>query len=119
MHAPFGAVFPIGTTTAACTATDTSGNAAQGSFPVHVRGDEQLTRLLADAIAAGARPQITNRIPIVQGHLAAGRTTNGCRELDALISALAGGARQQARRGPRRRAHGGREADRGRVRLRA
>ena len=57
---------------------------------MHVRGgDEQLTRLLADAIAAGARPQITNRIPIVQGHLAAGRTTNGCHELDALISALA------------------------------
>ncbi len=43
-----GGVFPIGTTTVSCTATDAAGNEASGSFDVVVRGaDAQLADLIA------------------------------------------------------------------------
>ena len=45
---PSGSTFPIGTTTVTCTATDTSGNSASGSFDVRVLGAaEQLDDLIA------------------------------------------------------------------------
>lgn len=58
-----GAMFPIGDTTVACIATDTSGNASTASFGVHVRGAaEQLTALRARVATLGLRPLVARSL---------------------------------------------------------
>jgi len=50
-----GSTFPVGTTTVGCSASDTRGNAANGSFTVTVNAPNQPGRMTADAIIdAGA-----------------------------------------------------------------
>jgi hypothetical protein len=54
------AVFAIGSTTVACTATDHVGNAGSGSFRVTVLGaKEQLSRLMQKVVSASALPAAT------------------------------------------------------------
>jgi hypothetical protein len=47
-----GALFPIGTTTVTCSATDAHGNTANGSFAVIVRSAAEMTSTLAAQTAA-------------------------------------------------------------------
>jgi hypothetical protein len=55
-----GSLFPIGTTTVACTATDHVGNASTGSFSITVLGAaEQLDRLIQKVINASGLPPAT------------------------------------------------------------
>jgi hypothetical protein len=74
---PPGSVFPVGTTTVACTATDAAGNISRATFAVHVRGaNEQIGRL-------GVR--------LAAAHLPHGLTTALLAKLDAAARALASG----------------------------
>ena len=61
-----GAMFTIGTTTVACTATDAAGNRANASFAVTVRGVPQQTAALIAAVAAlkgiNVSPAVVNNI---------------------------------------------------------
>ena len=49
---PSGSVFPIGTTTVNCTATDDRGNSAAGSFTVRVKGPGEQIAALMDKTTA-------------------------------------------------------------------
>ncbi len=85
-----GSVFPIGTTTVNCTATDDAGNFASGSFTVTVRGAAaQITALIAKTEALVDRPAIETALRVTlqaaSQALAAKRKPAACAALAVYI----------------------------------
>lgn len=91
---PSGSVFPIGTTTVACVATDSSGNSARASFDLHVRGAaEQLAALADDARGIGPGTSLVDKLGAAQAALEAGNSELACEILAAVgkqVAAQAG-----------------------------
>jgi Tol biopolymer transport system component len=92
---PSGSRFPIGDTTVACTATDASGNSAQGSFSVHVQGvGEQLDELqsIVDTfdMDEDVRADLREKLSTTRAALAAGRTRTACKLLRSFVSEVRG-----------------------------
>jgi uncharacterized delta-60 repeat protein len=82
-----GSVFPIGTTTVTCTASDTNGNTSTASFIVHVEGaSEQLTDLLAAVTGVGPGTSLTDKVRQVQSYVAANDLSDACSTLIAFIN---------------------------------
>jgi hypothetical protein len=74
-----GEPYSIGDTTVTCTATDGSGNAATGSFTVHVEGaDEQLADLAAAVDGVGPGKSLSATVAIAQRLFAHGLTRSAC-----------------------------------------
>ncbi len=77
-----GSTFAIGLTTVRCVATDASGNTADGSLTVRVRGaDEQLARLRAgvgDVDPWQLRRSLLNRLDVVEADLRRGHGRAAC-----------------------------------------
>ncbi|CAA9575274.1 MAG: hypothetical protein AVDCRST_MAG49-4093 [uncultured Thermomicrobiales bacterium] len=98
-----GAVFPIGTTTVECTATDAADNAASGSFDVVVRGaDAQLDDLVADVQVLNARNGIVNSLDAklsaareAMDDASAGDLESACGKLGAFINEVGAQADNQ------------------------
>ncbi len=57
---PSGATFPIGDTTVSCSASDTHGNTATGTFAVHVRPAAEMATMLNSLAAADGMQQSGN-----------------------------------------------------------
>ncbi|MFN0148770.1 MAG: HYR domain-containing protein, partial [Dehalococcoidia bacterium] len=86
-----GSVFPAGSTTVNCTATDGADNSTSGSFVVRVRGaGEQITALTAKTLAFVDRPALEAALKATlttaANALAAGRTPAACAALTAYRS---------------------------------
>ena len=80
-------MFPIGTTTVTCTATDDAGNSASGSFTVHVKGAaEQVADLRALTVGVGPGGSLYNKLTSVLASLAAGNTSDACDTLQGFIN---------------------------------
>jgi len=89
-----GYVFPIGTTTVTCEATDAGGRSATASFDVHVNGvPEQLTALDGRVVTAQLTTRLTDKLrgslADTQKQFAAGRTTAACSELNGFLDTVA------------------------------
>jgi hypothetical protein len=92
---PSGSLFPIGDTTVACTATDASGNSAEGSFSVHVQGvGEQLDELqsIVDTfdMDEDVRADLQEKLATSRTALAAGRTRPACKVLRSFVNEVRG-----------------------------
>ena len=91
---PSGAIFPIGTTSVTCTATDASGNTASESFDVHVTGAaEQLASLALDVSGLGPGTSLIDKLRAAQVSLGAGDLRQACAILTAFgkqVAAQAG-----------------------------
>jgi hypothetical protein len=90
-HPESGSIFPIGTTTVQCTATDASGNKANKSFNVVVKGAvEQINDLRSYVaslnIQAGLKRSLQTKLDDALAHLKAGRETQACTKLHEFIS---------------------------------
>lgn len=86
---PSGSVFAIGTTSVNCTATDSSGNAAQAIFTVHVRGaDEQLARLAAAVVGVGPGTSLADKVNAAQAAVRGDDAPSACSMLRAFINQL-------------------------------
>jgi Tol biopolymer transport system component len=90
-----GSVFPIGDTTVTCTATDTSGNSATGSFSVHVQGvDEQLDELrwMVDTfdMDQDVRANLQEKLATTRAALDGGSTRVACNVLRAFVNEVHG-----------------------------
>lgn len=88
-----GDVFPVGTTTIACEATDAAGNTGTASFDVTVRGvSEQfdsLRQLVIDSTLSGSRlTDAMKRIDAAEGYADAGLNSFSCVQLRDLESRL-------------------------------
>ncbi len=84
---PSGSTFAIGDTTVYCTASDSTGNIASGSFVVHVVGaGGQLADLLAAATNAGPGSALADKVTLAQSYLAAGNIPAACGALDSFIA---------------------------------
>jgi hypothetical protein len=86
-----GSNFPIGTTTVTCTATDSSGNSAEASFNVVVKGAaEQISTLKEDVAVLGLQRGISQSLQVklndALAHLNADRTVPACNKLGEFIS---------------------------------
>ena len=84
-----GALFPIGSTLVACTASDDSGNSATASFAVRVLGaNEQLEALLTvvDGYDARVGTSLHDKLVSVQRMLAAAKTRQACDGLDSFVN---------------------------------
>jgi dipeptidyl aminopeptidase/acylaminoacyl peptidase len=86
-----GSTFPIGTTTVKCTATDSSGNSANASFNVVVKGAAEQISTLKETVAnlgleSGLNRSLQAKLNDTLAHLKAGRTTLACNKLDEFIS---------------------------------
>ncbi len=80
-----GSLFPIGTRTVSCTATDASGNASTGTFTVRVKGaDEQLDDLLAAVTGVGSGKKLANEVKAIQKVLDDGKRRNDRRACSGL-----------------------------------
>jgi HYR domain len=81
---PKFALFPIGTTTVRCTATDASGNEASGSFPLTVKGARgQLHALGTYIVANGLPASLKARVDAALAAVRRGRRRSACRRLRA------------------------------------
>jgi hypothetical protein len=81
-----GSLFPIGTTTVACTATDAQGNEREASFPVTVKSAvTQISDLIAVVAGLDLTPPVKNglikKLEEADGLLAKGNLTGACRKL--------------------------------------
>ena len=84
---PSGSVFPIGTTTVACTATDASDNVARGAFQVRVKGAPEQLGDLATAVATLKQgDSYATKVARAQSDLAAGDVRDACATLAALAN---------------------------------
>jgi uncharacterized Zn ribbon protein len=84
---PSGSVFPIGTTTVACTATDASNNVARGAFGVHVKGTAEQLGDLATAVATlNPGSSYSTKVTRAQGDVATGDVRDACATLSALAN---------------------------------
>lgn len=89
-----GSRFAIGTTAVNCTAMDVTGNAATGTFPVHVKGAaEQLADLIAAVAAINAKRGIIQSLDAKLENARkaleaarAGASTSACNVLEAFVS---------------------------------
>ena len=90
---PAGAVFPVGTTTVECTATDDAGNTARKTFAVRVRGaGEQLVRLVDKTLAfvdrPALRPELAAPLRAAADGLLARRPATACTALAVYAAAV-------------------------------
>lgn len=76
-----GGTFPIGTTTVACTATDTHGNTGSDSFTVHVKGAAEQLADLAVAVQGVGPRRVAAKVADAQTLLARGKIHMTCRTL--------------------------------------
>jgi Tol biopolymer transport system component len=88
-----GSVFPIGTTTVACTATDAAGNAATRTFTVRIRGAaEQLVRLVDKTLAYVDQPALEatlrGRLEAAAAALVARHKAVACTTLALYVAAV-------------------------------
>jgi hypothetical protein len=88
-----GSIFPIGTSTVACTAVDAFGNSASGSFTITVRGAvAQITALIAKTEAFvdsfGIEAALRATLRAAQQALAVGRKPPACVVLAAYIATV-------------------------------
>jgi hypothetical protein len=88
-----GYVFPIGTTTVTCTATDAGGRTASATFDVHVNGvPEQLAALRAAVVAASLEAKttekLTSQLDDVRKQLDLTRTTAVCGGLSDFVDTV-------------------------------
>jgi HYR domain len=82
-------VFPIGTTTVTCTATDDAGNSATKQFTVTVRGAaEQLDSLLAAVTGVGSGSSLEGKVKQIQKAVADGKK-NTCSLLSDFVGMVA------------------------------
>jgi hypothetical protein len=82
-----GSMFPIGTTTVQCAATDTHDNTSTASFTVHVNGaTEQLADLLQDVTGVGPGTSLADKVRQASSDLAAQDVRDACSTLGALIN---------------------------------
>jgi hypothetical protein len=82
-----GEVFPIGTTTVICRATDDAGNSAIWVFTVKVlSAAEQIDLLLTDATGIGTGTSLADKVKQIQKAMAAGRTRNACTGLTEFLN---------------------------------
>ena len=85
-----GPLFPIGTTTVHCTATDNAGNSSTASFTVHVNSAaEQLISLLTAVNGAGPGSALASKIQEVQGYVAAHDKGHACTGLSSFVDLVA------------------------------
>jgi YVTN family beta-propeller protein len=88
---PSGNVFAIGTTTVHCTATDSSGNSANASFAVHVKGAaEQLTDLGNAVKGVGPGTSLADKVKYAQAALGRNDVPGTCSILGAFINEVKG-----------------------------
>jgi hypothetical protein len=81
---PSGTMFPVGTITVSCTAADSSGNSAHGSFTIKVKGaGEQLADLAAAVKGVGPGKSLADTVEVAQWFLAHGQTQLTCLTLTA------------------------------------
>jgi outer membrane protein assembly factor BamB len=88
---PSGSIFPIGTTTVTCTATDASGNSATASFNVHVKSaSEQLDDLLEQVVRGRLGPggSLAAKLRAASAALNAGNQSDACGALGAFVNEL-------------------------------
>jgi hypothetical protein len=91
-----GGLFPIGTTSVTCTATDRAGNVSTASFSVHVRGAAEQVRILVKTVVAsttiprGAKVSLLAKLVVVLARLELTNTSaqKACPQLDAFASEL-------------------------------
>ena len=84
VHPPSGTLFAVGTTTVTCTATDASGNAATGTFTVHVEdAAEQLADLAAAVRGVGPGKSLVVTVDFARLLLALGQPQAACLTLTA------------------------------------
>lgn len=82
-----GSVFPIGTTSVYCAATDAAGNTGTGQFNVRVRGAaEQLASLHDAVVGIGPDTSLVDKISDAQTALARNNVTATRSILDAFIN---------------------------------
>ncbi len=88
---PSGTLFPIGTTTVSCTATDVAGNGASGSFTVQVKASAamQLSDLLTQVTGVGPGASLANKVTQIQAYVSANNKASACSLLNAFISEVA------------------------------
>lgn len=80
---PSGSLFPIGTSTVTCTATDAAGNTSEpGTFSVHVRGAAaQLAALAADSRGVGPGQSLERKASSALADVTAGDLAGACETL--------------------------------------
>jgi hypothetical protein len=84
-----GSTFPIGTTTVACTSTDTFGNSGSAAFTITVRGaGQQLTSLAAQVVGVGPGSSFSSQVNDLQTALASGDHAAACAALNTLANHL-------------------------------
>jgi hypothetical protein len=82
-----GSVFPIGTTTVNCTASDASGNTATGSFAVQVKGaPAQLADLAVAVKGVGPGKSLERKVSVAQRLVASGEIRTACPALTGFES---------------------------------
>jgi hypothetical protein len=85
-----GSLFPIGTTTVNCTATDNVGNSSSGSFTVHIRSaSEQVSVLLTAVDGVGPGSALTNKLTKVRGYIATNNKAQACNGLSGFLGLVA------------------------------
>ncbi len=85
---PSGTIFPIGSTTVNCSASDSHGNTATGSFNVHVKGaGEQVSDLLrlVEGGNLGTGTSLSDKLQAVLAYIATGDKADACGTLAAFI----------------------------------
>ncbi|HEX6724406.1 MAG TPA: HYR domain-containing protein [Gaiella sp.] len=91
---PSGSVFPIGTMTVTCTATDAAGNTSSASFDVRVKGAaEQLADLAIAVSGVGSGASLADKVGDARTALVAGKRAKACEILGAFrneVSAQSG-----------------------------
>lgn len=90
---PSGTIFPIGSTTVTCTATDSSGNTGAGSFRVTVLGAEEQAKVTIELLAspttelpAGTQKSLISTLTAAQSSFSSGSTTAGCGQLTSFAN---------------------------------
>lgn len=85
---PSGTIFLIGSTTVNCSASDSHGNTATGSFNVHIKGaGEQVSDLLhvVEGGNLGTGTSLSDKLQAVLVYIAAGDKADACGTLAAFI----------------------------------
>jgi HYR domain len=82
-----GSTFPIGTTTATCTATDSAGNSASASFTIHVKGAAEQLNDLAEAVhQVGPGTSLADKLDDARAALDKNKLARTCSTLNDFIS---------------------------------
>jgi HYR domain len=85
-----GSLFPIGTTTVHCTASDNAGNTSAASFTVHVNSAaEQLNLLITAVNGVAPGSALTSKLTQVKGYLAKNDKADACTGLSSFIGLVA------------------------------